>query len=264
MKPLNEIPNTLCKSLRGIFSDIDDTITTNGMLSAEAYSAIENVSKRGIEFVPITGRPAGWCDMIARFWPVKGVIGENGAFFFSYDHKKKKMIRRYIQSEKERLEGLKKLELIKQKVLKEVPGCAVSSDQFSRISDLAIDFCEDVPELPIDAVKKIKEIFVRSGANTKISSIHVNSWFGDYNKLEMTRIFTKEILGIELDSNKDKFVFCGDSPNDEPLFHYFPNSCGVANVKNFNSEIKYLPTYVASSKGGKGFVEICSKLLELK
>tara|TARA_Y100000589_G_scaffold173297_1_gene164539 strand:- start:945 stop:1469 length:525 start_codon:yes stop_codon:yes gene_type:complete len=174
------------------------------------------------------------------------------------------MIRRYIQNEKERSEGRKKLELIKQKVLKEVPGCAVSSDQFSRISDLAIDFCEDVPELPIDAVKKIKEIFLRSGANTKISSIHVNSWFGDYNKLEMTRIFTKEILGIELDSNKDKFVFCGDSPNDEPLFHYFPNSCGVANVRNFNSEMKYLPTYVASSKGGKGFVEICSKLLELK
>ena len=263
MKSLDQIPDTLRRSLRGIFSDIDDTITTNGMLSAEAYTAIENISKRGIEFIPITGRPAGWCDMIARFWPVKGVIGENGAFFFSYDHKKKKMIRRYIQSEKERSEGLKKLKIIKQNILKEVAGCAVSSDQFSRISDLAIDFCEDVPELPIDAVKKIKEIFLRSGATTKISSIHVNSWFGDYNKLEMTRIFTKEILGIELDSNKDKFVFCGDSPNDEPLFHYFPNSCGVANVKNFNSEMKYLPTYVASSKGGKGFVEICSKLLEL-
>ena len=126
------------------------------MLSAEAYSAIENISKQGIEFIPITGRPAGWCDMIARFWPVKGVIGENGAFFFSYDHKNKKMIRRYIQNEKERLEGLKKLGKIKQKILQEVEGCAVSSDQFSRISDLAIDFCEDVPELPIEAVKKIK------------------------------------------------------------------------------------------------------------
>ena len=95
MKPLDQIPDTLRLSVRGIFSDFDYTITTNGMLSAEAYSAIENISKRGIDFIPITGRPAGWCDMIARFWPVKGVIGENGAFFFSYDHKRKKMIRRY-------------------------------------------------------------------------------------------------------------------------------------------------------------------------
>ena len=106
------------------------------------------------------------------------------------------MIRRFIQNEKERLEGLEKLGKIKQKVLREVEGCAVSSDQFSRISDLAIDFCEDVPQLPIEAVKKIKEIFVQSGATAKISSIHVNAWFGDYNKLEMTRIFTKEVLGI--------------------------------------------------------------------
>ena len=262
MKPLDQIPDTLRQSLRGIFSDIDDTITTNGMLSAEAYSAIENISKRGIDFIPITGRPAGWCDMIARFWPVRGVIGENGAFFFSYDRKKKKMIRRYIQSEKERLEGLKKLEIIKQNVLKQVTGSAVASDQFSRISDLAIDFCEDVPELPIEAVKKIEEIFVESGATAKISSIHVNGWFGDYNKLEMTRIFTKEILDIDLDLNKDKFVFYGDSPNDEPLFQYFPNSCGVANVKGFKSEMIHLPKYVSDLKGGKGFVEICKKLLD--
>ena len=96
MKSLDQIPDTLRRSLRGIFSDIDDTITTNGMLSAEAYTAIENISKRGIEFIPITGRPAGWCDMIARFWPVKGVIGENGAFFFSYDHKKKKCCHNFL------------------------------------------------------------------------------------------------------------------------------------------------------------------------
>jgi len=262
LKPLDQIPDTLRQSLRGIFSDIDDTITTNGMLSAEAYSAIENISEQGIDFIPITGRPAGWCDMIARFWPVRGVIGENGAFFFSYDHKKKKMIRRYIQSEKERSEGRKKLEKIKQKVLNEVAGCAVSSDQFSRISDLAIDFCEDVPDLPIEAVKKIKEIFDESGATAKISSIHVNAWFGDYSKLEMTRVFTKEIFDTDLDHHKDEFVFCGDSPNDEPLFQYFPNSCGVANVKDFESEMTCLPKYVSRSKGGKGFVEICKKFLD--
>ena len=90
----------------------------------------------------------------------------------------------------------------------------------------------------------------------------MNAWFGDYNKLEMTRIFTKEVLGIDLDYNKDEFFFCGDSPNDEPLFQYFPNSCGVANIRDFISEMRNLPTYVSYSKGGKGFVEICEKFLD--
>ena len=52
------------------------------MPSAEAYSAIENIPERGIDFILITGRPAGWCDMIARFWSVKGVIRKNGASSF--------------------------------------------------------------------------------------------------------------------------------------------------------------------------------------
>jgi HAD superfamily hydrolase (TIGR01484 family) len=261
LKSINEISNSISRSVKGFFSDIDDTITTDGVLGGDAYVAIENISKKGIHFVPITGRPAGWCDMIARFWPVKGVIGENGAFYFSYDHKKKKMIRRYIQNEKVRSDGQKKLSEIKHKILNDVPGCAVSSDQFSRISDLAIDFCEDVPELSMTSVRKIRDIFVEAGATAKISSIHVNAWFGDYNKLEMTRIFAKEVLNLDLDQNKDSFVFCGDSPNDEPLFEYFPNSCGVANVQDFKSEMIHLPKYVAKSRGGKGFVEICEKFL---
>ena len=106
------------------------------------------------------------------------------------------------------------------------------------------------------------QIFVNSGATAKISSIHVNAWFGDYSKVEMTRIFAKVILDIDLDQKKDEFVFCGDSPNDESLFQYFPNSCGVANVKDFKSEMTHLPKYVSNSKGGTGFVEICKKFLD--
>ena len=112
------------------------------------------------------------------------------------------MIRRYIQNEKVRSDGQKKLSEIKHKILNDVPGCAVSSDQFSRISDLAIDFCEDVPELSMTSVRKIRDIFVEAGATAKISSIHVNAWFGDYNKLEMTRIFAKAVLNLDLDQNK--------------------------------------------------------------
>ena len=264
MLPLEDIPKDLCRSLKGVFSDIDDTITTDGSLSGAAYSAIEELSSSGIKFVPITGRPAGWCDMIARFWPVDGVIGENGAFYFAYDRKNKKMIRRFMQDEKERLKGRMKLEVIGKKILSKVQGSAIASDQFSRISDLAIDFCEDVPALSSEKIDKIAEIFRAEGATAKISSIHVNAWFGNYSKLEMTKIFVREILKLDLDQDKNSFIFCGDSPNDEPLFQYFPSSLGVANVRDFISSLTYLPTYISTSRGGEGFVEICDKLLDKK
>ena len=262
MRPLKEMPLTLVKSIRFILCDIDDTLTVEGTLPAETFTMLHRLKESGFYVIPVTGRPAGWCDHIARFWPVDGIVGENGAFYFRYDPASKKMLRHYFKDEASRHKDRDRLNAILEQILTDIPGSALSADQAYREADLAIDFCEDVPELPIEAVKKIKEIFVQSGATAKISSIHVNAWFGDYSKLEMTRVFTKEIFDTDLDRHKDEFVFCGDSPNDEPLFQYFPNSCGVANVKDFESEMTYLPRYVARSKGGKGFVEICKKFLD--
>ena len=262
MRPLSHMPISAARAMRGVFADIDDTITTEGRLPGSSYQALETLKNAGFAVVLITGRPAGWCDMIARFWPVDGVVGENGAFYFAYDHKAKQMLRRFVQSEAERAEGRKRLEKIKARVLAEVPGSAVASDQLYRESDLAIDFCEDVPALPQEAIDQIAAIYAQEGAMAKISSIHVNGWYGDYDKLTMTRIFARERLGLELDDAKDLFVYCGDSPNDAPMFGYFPNACGVANVRDQEKLMEHLPAYIAQSRGGEGFVEICNLLLE--
>ena len=262
MRLIKHIPAEVCQNIRGVFFDIDDTVTTDGRLEGSAYLAIEKLHQAGLLTIPITGRPAGWCDMIARFWPVAGVVGENGAFYFAYDRNTLKMRRCYVRNEEQRLEDQKKLAELKKEILKKVPGSAISADQAYREADLAVDFCEDVAPLSNESVLKIKNIFEDSGAVAKISSIHVNGWFGDYDKLSTCQLFVSSELGFELSEQREKFIFVGDSPNDEPMFQYFPNAVGVANVQNFINQLEHPPTWVTHQKSGAGFVELVDHLLK--
>jgi HAD superfamily hydrolase (TIGR01484 family) len=261
MLPIDRFPAAIARGLRGVFTDIDDTITTDGHLPAAAYAALERLRAAGLAVVPITGRPAGWCDMIARFWPVDGVVGENGAFSFRYDHAAKKMHRAFVAGTTERAANRDRLNALATRILAAVPGAAIASDQLYREADLAIDFREDVPPLPPEAIDRIVALFEEAGATAKVSSIHVNGWFGSYDKLSTTRSFAREALGIDLDQAKERFVFCGDSPNDGPMFGFFPYACGVANVADLADRMTARPAYVAPSRGGAGFVEIADRIL---
>lgn len=260
-RALDHLPAAAAAGLIGVFTDIDDTLTTDGHLPAAAYGALERLQASGLAVVPITGRPAGWCDMIARFWPVAGVVGENGAFYFRYDAGSRRMVRRFVATEAERAANRVRLEALGARILAEVPGAAISADQLYREADLAIDVREDVPPLPPDAVERIVALFEQAGATAKVSSIHVNGWFGSYDKLSMARIFAREILALDLELEKQRFVFCGDSPNDAPMFGFFPLSCGVANVRDFAGRMSAEPGFVAPSRGGQGFVEIADRIL---
>ena len=255
MKPLSEFK----KKLKVVFTDIDDTLTIDGQLPAQSYEMLWKLSNAGISIVPVTGRPAGWCEMIARMWPVLGVVGENGALSFQY--KNKRMFRTFSTDEKTRIENQKKLEVIKAEVLKNIAGSAVASDQFTRLFDLAIDFCEDVPPLDKSAIANIVSIFEKHGAVAKVSSIHVNGWFGDYDKKSMCETFYKNNFGPELKDNLDSCGFVGDSPNDEPMFGFFENSFAVANILDFKDQLKQPPKFITTKKAGNGFVEFGNHLL---
>jgi len=261
MKALSTFGADIRREVRGVFLDIDDTLTTDGRLTARAYGALEDLAEAGILTVPITGRPAGWCDHIARMWPVDAVVGENGAFYFAYDRARRKMQRRFLASDDERREARAQLNKLRQIILTEVPGSAVSSDQHYRETDLAIDFCEDVNRLPESAVQRIVALFESAGASAKVSSIHVNGWFGAYDKLGMTKILMRECFRIDLDADKEQFVFVGDSPNDAPMFEYFPHSVGVANIRDFDGRSIAEPAYVCDERCGDGFVEFAKALL---
>ncbi|MBU0642652.1 MAG: HAD-IIB family hydrolase [Alphaproteobacteria bacterium] len=261
MRPLSELDDGQLANCVAVLTDIDDTLTTDGQLPAAAYAALERLADAGLAVVPITGRPAGWCDMIARLWPVAGIVGENGAFYFSYDREKRVMRQKFFATAEERRKNRFRLDVLRQDILAKVPGAGIASDQLYREADLAIDFCEDVPALPEDQVQLILDMFKEAGAVAKLSSIHVNGWFGNYDKLSMSRIFAKDILGMDLDADRTRIIFAGDSPNDGPMFEFFPNSCGVANVRDFEPGSFAPPAFVAPSEGGAGFVEIAERIL---
>ena len=261
MKPIDALDRATLANVRGVLADIDDTITSEGKLTSAAYAALEQLHDAGLIVVPITGRPAGWCDHIARMWPVSGVVGENGALWMRYDAASRKLEKRFVASEDERVANRARLAAIGPKILAAIPGTALASDQLYREADLAIDFCEDVPPLPRESVDRIVAMMHAEGMTAKVSSIHVNGWFGSYDKLGMTRRFLRDAFGIDLDAQKSRFVFVGDSPNDAPMFAFFPLSVGVANVRHFVGRIDALPAYVTGSESGAGFVEVAKRVL---
>lgn len=261
MKPIKEFPSREKSQIQYVLTDIDDTLTFHGRLPAIAFSAMEKLQQNDIHVIPITGRPAGWCDHIARMWPVAGLVGENGAFYFRYDTEKKKMIRRYFKSKEARRQDQKKLSKLKEEILKQVPGSQVSADQAYREADLAIDFCEDVPPLSAEAINNIVQIFKQAGAQAKESSIHVNGWFGNYDKLTMSQILLDEVFNLSLELLKDQVLYTGDSPNDCPMFAFFPHSVGVANILDFKGRLESEPAWITTKPGGYGFAEMTDILV---
>lgn len=258
---LERIPPAALEQIAGVFFDLDDTFTSGGKIPLCSFAALWDLKTAGFTVVVVTGRPAGWCDHIARMWPVDGVVGENGAFYFWLDEGAKKLKKRFLDEPSVRADKRRRLARVQENILARVPGTAVAGDQHYRESDLAIDFCEDVPPLSAGAVAEICRIFRAHEATCKVSSIHVNGWFGHYDKLGMVKRFVAERFGLDPDREKHRFAYLGDSPNDEPMFGYFPVSVGVQNVVPFIDQMQILPAYVTSREGGEGFAEFVSRLL---
>lgn len=261
MSPLTVLPEKVRHAMRGVLTDIDDTVSTDGRVTAVAYAAMERLRHAGLLVIPVTGRPAGWCDHIARMWPVDAVVGENGALYMIHDERAGKLRTRYAESEPERRAAAARRPEIAANVLRAVPGCALASDQAYRDTDLAIDYCEDVVPLPPEAVDRIVTLLRAEGMTAKVSSLHVNGWFGAHDKLTMTRRLLQEAFDIDLDAERERFVFVGDSPNDAPMFAFFPNSVGVANVRRFAGRLPVPPNYVTRLESGAGFAELADFLL---
>jgi HAD superfamily hydrolase (TIGR01484 family) len=256
MTPWSEASISELSKVKGICLDIDETLSTRGKLTSEAYAALWHLKAAGYFVVPITGRPAGWCDLIARFWPVDAVVGENGAFSFFMRNGRRERVTtpNAPASPKARMEELGRA------VLREFPHARWASDQSYREYDLAIDFCEDVPAWPRDQVDRLVSLCEREGAHAKVSSIHVNAWFGDYDKFSgFTHLLksTGQELGLP---SADQWLFIGDSPNDEPLFQRFEHSVGVANLREFADRLKHPPRYLTTQESGAGFCEMASRM----
>ncbi len=262
--PLATMPAATAAGVELLFTDIDDTLTLDGRLPSVAYAALEALEAAGVQVVPVTGRPAGWCDLIAQLWPVLAVVGENGAFYYRYDRAARRMHRVYVKDASERAADRAKLDKILVDVLAEVPGAALAADQAVRDCDLAIDFAEDVGPLGDNAVQAIVAVFARHGAVAKVSSIHVNGWFGTYDKRSMCERLLADELGTSREMMGERAAFIGDSPNDAPMFGSFPCSIGVANLERFFKSLDVYPRWMTRQPGGLGFRELADCLLDAR
>jgi HAD superfamily hydrolase (TIGR01484 family) len=264
MKPIADMTHAEAAGVRYVLMDIDDTITRDGKLLASSYSSLWKLKEAGLKVIPVTGRPAGWCDCIAREWPVDGVVGENGALVFWEEKAASRNlpVLKTMFHPKAVKNDHPVLKLIRERAFAELPGLRDAKDQFARLFDIALDFAEEDPVLPLSAAERIRDIALEEGAIAKISSIHVNIWIGKYDKLSMAERFLTERFGWRAGAGDRELVFVGDSPNDEPMFARFPLSCGVANVRRYEDYLKHLPAFAASKECGDGFAEIAETILE--
>lgn len=261
--PLAKAPAAALAAIDWLLADIDDTITTEGRLTAEAYAALERLRAAGLHVVPVTGRPAGWCDMIARFWPVAAVVGENGALWYAHDHAARRMRRWHAEPPEQLAASQARLRALAEEALRRVPGAAIAADQPFRLFDMAVDFAEDAGPLPPDAPEAIAAVFRAGGAMAKVSSIHVNAWIGSWDKCAgVETLFAA--LWEKLDAVLPRVAYVGDSPNDAPMFARIPFSVGVANIRPFLPAIATPPRYVTGGEGGRGFVELANAVLRAR
>ena len=262
MRPLSELGAAEARGVEAVLFDIDDTITEGGRLLEESYSALWALERAGIRPVPVTGRPAGWCDLVARQWPVAGVVGENGAFAFYMAAGK--LERMFHPAAPDPGATRTRLAELGAEALAAFPGLRLAKDQGYRLFDVALDFAEEEPDLGLEIAKAVKAFCEDRGAAAKVSSIHVNAWFGAYDKLSMSELFLSRVLGLDPEKAPASVLFFGDSPNDEPMFKRFPLACGVANVRRYASMMRFPPAFVTELPFGYGFAEGAAELLRLR
>ena len=278
MQKLEQWPLTDRRGITGVLTDIDDTLTTEGVITPDALAALADLKAAGLPVIAVTGRPVGWSRPFALAWPVDAIVAENGAVALyretdpekaEFEHEKdlrpneyvrKQLSKRYQQGERERRENFACMQRVAARVLREVPGTQLAQDSAGRETDIAIDHSEFTQLSPL-RVAQVLRIMQSEGMTASVSSIHINGWFGTYNKLQGARWAVLDLLGRDLDAEMSQWVFVGDSTNDELMFEAFPNSVGVANVRRFEAQLESLPRYITDGERGAGFSEVAAAVL---
>jgi HAD superfamily hydrolase (TIGR01484 family) len=269
MQELSAWPAADRRRIKGVFTDIDDTLTTEGVITTDALAALGQLKAAGLDLMAITGRPVGWSEPFALSWPVDAIVAENGAVSLQFKHDKAlqpnngilgQLSKRYQQDEATRTVNQVRMQHVAARVLRDVPGTALAQDSAGRETDMAIDHSE-FTSLPPGRIAEVLRIMRGEGMNATVSSIHINGWYGSHNKLQGARWAVRHLLGRDLDAEIDQWVFIGDSTNDVLMFEAFPQSVGVANVRRFEAQLAHKPHYISKGYRGAGFAEIARALL---
>jgi hypothetical protein len=153
-----------------------------------------------------------------------------------------------------------RLQQVAQRILREVPGATISRDSAGRATDIAIDHSEFV-QLDEPTIARVVAIMRDEGLRATVSSIHVNGWFGNHTKLTGAHWIVRRLFGRDLAAETDRWVYVGDSLNDQEMFGHFPLSVGVANLQRFAAELIVWPAYLSDGERGTGFAEVADALM---
>ena len=273
MAPLTDWPATACAGLVGLFTDIDDTLTTEGAITPDALDALGALKAAGLHVIPITGRPVGWSAPFAATWPVDAIVAENGAVALlniadnldqnclqRLSGKREQLSKIYQQDAAIRADNFRAMQQVLAQIEGEVPGARRATDSPGRETDIAIDHSE-FTHLPQEAIDHAVRIMRAAGMTATVSSIHINGWFGAHNKWEGARWIVQQLFGRALEDEIDRWVYVGDSTNDQIMFQHFTHSVGVANIARFVPQLAHLPRYVTPGERGAGFSELARHLL---
>ena len=273
LRPLTEWPAPVPGQLLCILTDIDDTLTTDGAITPDALQALGALKASGLQVIPITGRPVGWSEPFAAAWPVDAIVAENGAValrrsaeifdkncLWTNQDKREQLSKIYQQDAATRAANYANMQQVLAQIEREVPGARRATDSPGRETDIAIDHSE-FTHLPQDAIDHAVRIMRNAGMNATVSSIHINGWFGAHNKLEGARWIVRELFGRNLDAEINRWVYVGDSTNDQVMFEHFPHSVGVANIARFVPQLTHRPRFVTQGERGAGFAEVARAVL---
>ena len=248
------LPTAFPKTPKVIFTDVDDTLTWQGELPQTTFTAMHQLKEANISLVPVTGASAGWCDCLLKTWPIKHIIGENGAFIMSQSDRGHTLLNPE-KNHQQMDQDLAQLKSLGAALNKKFPEIYFTQDQSYRISDVAFDIGQATDVDP-DRTQAATEWLRQQGVKAHASSIHINSWIGEHNKATSAKKWL-QLNGLTVDDA----LFIGDSPNDEAMFRHFPCTVGVANIKRFLSKLDTLPRYITQQQGGFGFAEMAAVVL---
>lgn len=260
MKPLAEFPAAAARNIRFVLTDVDDTLTHEGQLAPRTYAALGRLRDAGIKVIPVTGASAGWCDLIARMWPVDAVIGENGGFYFAREQFG--LRRSFWLPRIDLARSMARLRVEAATIVARNPDATTSWDQAYRQTTYAIER----PQIARagDIAERLLSEWGEAGARCTVNSLWVLAWYGEFDKLAMAQRMMSELFAIELESECDAILYVGDSANDEPMFSFFSQSVGVSTVQQFLSQLSHPPQWITSGPGGTGFVEVADTILAMR
>ena len=252
------MPAAARAAVLGVMTDIDDTLTRDGAIEPAALLALQALAAAGVPVVAITGRPLGWSLPFAQSWPVRAIVAENGAVALL--RQGSALVAEFAQDEVTRAANTLRLQAVAQQVLNEVPGAQLAQDSAGRVTDIAIDHSE-FTTLPQPQIDHAVALMRAAGMNATVSSIHINGWFGEHSKWTAAQWMLRRLFGRELQPEIARWVYVGDSTNDQPMFERFPLAVGVANLRRFAAELKTWPAYITQGERGEGFAELVRALL---